>query len=246
MKKMIFSTVLLSTIVLGAGSQVLAAETVEVIPNENLTIDSISKVTLKGGDETPTDPEIENPDPGITKQKGPLSLDQVIVFNFQNQDLGSATLNIPFKNVAKPSRLQITDKRGTAVGWRLNAEISDFKSGENGPTLKGVELFFPQVANWTTGNETIPDGTTPTTVGVDKMTPETTELKGVSIKPGVENKKTILNAAKNQGSGRWNVEYSTVGEKKNLPIYLKIPSGNQVGSYTASLTYSLEDAPIGE
>lgn len=139
----------------------------------------------------------------------------------------------------------VTDLRGTAAGWHVTAELSDFKTTA-GVTLTGVQLFFPEVANWTTGNETNTDETKPTSLKDSKLKPVASgaELDGVTIAPGTAGKKTIIRAEDKHGAGRWNVEYSKTAENANTPIYVKIPAGNQVGSYTADLTYGLVDAPI--
>lgn len=243
MKKTLVSSLLVSAIVLGASLPAFAASE-GVTENEDRSISSTSKVTLKGGNKDKTDPEEPNIDGGETGQAGPLSIDQVLNFNFVETELGSGTLSIPLitpKGSSAKRTIQVTDKRGTGAGWNLQVKQSDLVStnteGEK-RTLKGAYI---QMNN-------------PKITGSLQNNPEAAALSMVSYQPNGSNKgeyARVLSAGAEQGMGTWKAAYNDTQDTANKPgtgniIKLVIPTGNYAGSYQGNVTWALYDGPEGQ
>ncbi|MGX7015035.1 WxL domain-containing protein [Vagococcus silagei] len=176
-----------------------------------------------------------------------LKITKADKITFGTGEIGVDTLFLDTsKGEVKKPQVEVTDVTGLNAGWHVTASLSEFKKdGADEVILNGVQLFFPFSEKWTTGNNPIVDGSTPATLKVTDFTQGTTvanHKNGVIVSPGVNGEANIMNAAAKQGGGRWNMEYST--EAGNRPISVLIPSGNQLGKYTATLTYKLVAGPM--
>lgn len=182
--------------------------------------------------ETPTDP-IDPIDPVDPPMGGPLTIDAVSNFNFGTKKLGDGkgsyvAVKSPTKDdetVMSVLGIQVTDNRGSGDGWNVNASITDFK-GKDTNILKGAVL-------------TIPAGSLNTNSADITKKPETTGLD-LNGKPA-----SIFSAAKDTGMGTWvNLFEGNKGEDgKNKEVTLTVPEGNYVDNYSATITWTLENAP---
>lgn len=190
----------------------------------------------------PTDPiEPGNPlvpiYPGPGGTAGPLSIDYVskIQFGVDNKTSGKdevywAKLD-KFKGVEegevieRPNFIQVTDKRGSNVGWRLTVTQNEqFKNGTE--ELTGAVL--------TLGNgalKTSDGGTTPTI------------YKPIILDPGTPSDVAIADV--NQGTGTWIALFGSTNEEAKESISLEVPGSTKKvqGEYKTELTWDLTDAP---
>ena len=197
-----------------------------------------SKATItfeENNDETPPlDPDdptkdLDPADPDdTTHQNGPLSLDYVSSIDFDSQKITGHEQEIYQSKSLKPF-IQITDNRGTGVGWKVTAAASSFKNGAD-DTLSGSIITFKN------GKVVTP------TMGVAEPKPESTvalTTDGVAT--------NVVNAEVGTGLGTWlNRWFPTSGETGlNDSVTLEIPAGvATVGTHEATITWTLTDAPI--
>ncbi|MGX7015030.1 WxL domain-containing protein [Vagococcus silagei] len=255
MKKNIIGSLLLSALVLSTGVTAMAAPSTGIeTSNEAGKRESTSKVQveLQPGDDSTTPPVDPNePDPGITDQKGPLSIDQVIIFNFESQKLASKTVRIPMKPKAgqtklKPANIQITDKRGSGAGWNLQIKQSELISNVDGTEriLKGAYI----------------DMKLPTIKGTEFNSPDAKGPVDAKYDANYSNKgqfSKVITAEKDTGMGTWLAYYNDAGKdevvdaktgKVTTPgnhIKLVVPTGGYAGTYTGTVTWALSDSPEG-
>ncbi|UNM89472.1 WxL domain-containing protein [Vagococcus sp. CY52-2] len=240
MKKML-GTLLISSTVLVSGLQTYAV-TVE----ENGQINSEATITVNPGAKEPTKPENPDTPSGETGQSGPLSIDNVIVFNFKDMNLSGRTQKISLKNDGAESiakrNIQVTDTRGTGAGWNLQIKQSELTDSTTNPgttnTLRGAYI--------TLNNGSVVAGSDNAVAQDDAgITPTLNEYA-----PNAENKNSfqkIITAEKGQGMGTFKVFYNkdATGLEKDVAddIQLVVPSGNMVGTYQGTVTWALSDSP---
>ncbi|MGX7015034.1 WxL domain-containing protein [Vagococcus silagei] len=146
----------------------------------------------------------------------------------------------------EPQLLVVEDIRGEGLGWKLEVKLGEFKEFENnkpvenGKTLKGVELFYPNTQMTSEGTGDAPEIMT---YDKDSFIKVPTARKGLII-PATnhedgDNGAVLFNAKEGTGDGKWTADYDV---NKN-PIELKIAPGNKVGKYQSVLTYTLTDTP---
>ncbi|SPP29351.1 WxL domain-containing protein [Brochothrix thermosphacta] len=167
----------------------------------------------------PVDPENPGVDPGETGQTGPLTIDYVPHFDFGSVEIGEKPTVTAATN-AKAS-VQISDRRASGKGWSLTASLSEFTDAEDKTQeLKGVSI-------------TLPAGKATTTEG--NVSPEAVTL-AADLKANGESA-TIFKADENAGLGSW-ANVITPSDVK-----LSVGSGNLAGDYSATMTYTLANAP---
>lgn len=204
---------------------------------------------IAGSDPTdPTDPtDPENPDPGKPDPDpnpggtaGPLSLDFVSQFEFNQQKISSETATYyanPQKwsggnATEKPNFVQVTDNRGTFAGWNLRVkQEKQFNNGgsdltQPGAELKGAKLTFSNAAL---------DSIVPSEFAPDAP-------KSFVLTPGAED--TLVTAAQNKGMGTWVYRFGD-DTNKDKSVALEVPGGTPklATSYTTTLTWSLAALP---
>uniref|UniRef100_UPI00403F271B WxL domain-containing protein n=1 Tax=Candidatus Enterococcus willemsii TaxID=1857215 RepID=UPI00403F271B len=240
MKKGTF--LLSSTILIGIAAATLHVSAEEITTKEYNTEGII---TFEAGDNEitpPVDPENPDPtnpvdpiDPPGPGTGGALSIDYGSKFKFGTQKISTADQTYyanPDKmkdGTQKPTYVQITDKRGTLVGWKLSiSQPEQFKTA-NGDQLIGAQLKFSkgQAASL------VDPAYTPTTVSSELV-----------LTPGTNNTLAI-NAQKGTGVGTWVYRFGADAEDNKDAVQLSVPgkSVKLAQQYSTKLVWSLENTP---
>ncbi len=231
--KKIMSGLLVSAAVLGVGVSV-HADVSPVAGNKDINSNSTITVTEGDGNKKPEEPN--EPD-GETGQKGPLSIDNVIVFAFQDMKLSGSTQRIPLKTT-KAQNVQVTDSRGTGAGWNLQvqqSELTDKTDPANIKTLKGAYIEFanPRIV-----------------AGADNASADLAPVANTNtLFSNNTDFMRLMNAEADKGMGTW-LEFfdnDAPGEDGTAEngIKLIVPSGSMVGDYEGTVTWRLSDGPEG-
>lgn len=179
-------------------------------------VDTTANVTLEAGDTTIVNPPIDPIDPP-TGQTGDLTIDAVSSFDFDTHKIEASKQTysavIPSGKVLGA---QVTDKRATGAGWALQASATEFNDGTH--TLKGAEFKLP-AGTLKSSNANSTDAA-PTT---SALTLNTTAAN-------------VMVAQKDTGLGTWAEDFGS-------NVQLVVPAGNYAGAYTATVTWTLSDAP---
>lgn len=218
MKETILATLLISTTIL-AGTVAVHAD--------DLSGKSTAKIGLTKQDPDnpvgpidPIDPDDNPPSNDPTGNTGDLRIDYISNIDFGTQTISGKTETYIAEKPASLTESQVSDLRGTGAGWHLQVNYDTEKPGftSEDKTLSGAEL-------------TLPSGTAKS-VADNKATPPATSE--VVVNDAAQN---IMTATANTGLGTWADEMDTAN------VSLKVPSGNLVGDYTATLVWTLSDAP---
>lgn len=227
--KKIISGLMISTVVLGFGISASAVDGVSEVTADgnNKQVNSDATIKVLEGDKTPTKPEDKNEPDGETGDLGPLSLDQVIVFAFEDMKLSGTTQSIPL--VAKGAQnVQVTDTRGTGAGWNLQIKQTPLvDTTDSTKVLKGSYI--------TLKNAEIKAGTD--NVESDKA-PVADNYESTAANKGDFQK--IITAQADNGMGTWRSFYN---QTDTNDIKLVVPSGNLKGDYKGSVVWALSDGP---
>lgn len=175
----------------------------------------------------PEDPNLPGTGPG-TEMEGPLSLDYVPTLDF---GVHSITGNIEtYEATDTRAYIQITDTRGTAEGWAVSAQLSEFTSTTNvSNTLPGAVINFNNASLITTQNNA---SAAPTT-GNFALT------AGGSTAP-------VVTAGADTGMGTWVNRWfaADLGGASNNNLTLTVNTANALAqSYEATITWTLTAAP---
>ena len=246
--KILTSAIVLSTLGLAAAPAVHAADHTETITSTGKIGFIEDKDPTKPIDPTdPTNP-VDPTDPGTPGTAGPLSIDYVSNFDFGSDNKISgddktyyakpieATDNGGNK-VQRANYLQVTDKRGSNIGWYLTVtQGAQFNDGK--ADLDGAKL---QMTNQTLNSKNM-DLNNPSNIpAIDNAT--------MTMTPGDDIK--VLTAGKNQGMGTWTDAfgvYDTDAAKDTASkaVSLEVPgnSAKNVASYTTDLTWTLSDVGL--
>lgn len=214
----------------------------EVFPKEYSTEGTI---TFEAGDDgvtPPVDPENPDPtnpvdpiDPPNPGTGGALSIDYGSKFKFGSQKISTADKTYyaapdEMKDgTKKPTYVQVTDKRGTLAGWKLNvSQPEQFKTAA-GDELVGAELRFTKgdVAS-----------------SVDEKYKPTSTSSDLIMTPG-QNNHLAVNAKAGTGVGTWVYRFgSTVDENKDaVQLFVPGESVKLAQAYSTKLVWSLENTP---
>lgn len=207
-----------------------------VVNEETKQVQSDVNIKVTGDNTDPTNPEDTNPgtDPenpgsgGTTGQAGPLSIDQVIVFNFKDMKLSGTTQDIPLK-LTDAQNVQVTDSRGTGAGWNLRVKQSELV--DNTDASKVLTGAYIRLENGEVKS------------GKDNIQPEKAPV-AVDYAANADNKNefaTILNATSGNGLGSWKYFFNQGTDEQD--ILLHVPSGNMAGDYHGTMTWELSDSP---
>ncbi|WP_239255608.1 WxL domain-containing protein [Listeria ilorinensis] len=188
---------------------------------------------------TAVDPSDPN-DPHQPGTSGPLSIDYVSNFHFGNKVISStnatyyAQLDKVLQNAASvdvPNFVQVTDKRGTNVGWKLSVKQNgqlQTTDGNNTPLTNAVLSFVAGTARSVTDAAYAPATQT------------------VSLDPTGTNSSLVATAASGKGMGTWSIGFgSTLAEGRSaISLYVPMSTAKVTGTtYRTSLTWNLEDTP---
>lgn len=215
MKKTKFLLVMLTT----TGAMTLASQI--SFAAEADTANSKATVNLEQGNPTgPVDPIDPSVPGGGTGNVGPLTIDNVTPFEFGTHEISSAS-EIYTTTVTNPN-IQVSDRRGKGQGWALEVGLSEFvDTADQAVKLKGASLEIPK-------------GDMKTTTGNVSEKPDNF---GISLDADGNDSDILMKADTTKGMGIWEDSLNS-GD-----IKLSVPSGNLVGDYSATLNWSLVDAP---
>ena len=149
----------------------------------------------------------------VTFTAGDLTLDKVPSFDFGTQQITTQDRDY---DAQAQSEVQVTDLRGSSVGWTLTVTAGKLKAGMK--ELAGAQVSLTNGTVVNTSNETV-------TASDTTLTPEQ------SVK--------VMNAAAGNGNGVTTGTWQTTGVKLHVPG----TSTKSAEQYTANLTWTLTDAP---
>lgn len=129
------------------------------------------------------------------------------------------------------SNIKITEFSGNKPGWNLTLTMEPFKDVANN-VAGGTRLFFPKVAPTTT---TGGDASTKAPTMEESDNSFQGNLKGRIVESNNTPIK-IGSAAKGNGFGEWSISYTGANRAQ-----ISIPTGQKVGKYTSTLTYTVND-----
>ena len=218
MKKTILAAALISTTLL-AGTLAVHAVVLNWKSNEKIGLTAQDQ-DLPVGPIDPIDPDDNPPSNDPTGNTGDLRIDYMSKIDFGKQTISGKTETYTAEKPALTTEVQVSDLRGTGAGWNLQVSYDTEKPGftSEDKTLNGAEL-------------TLPVGTPETAEDNSSAAPATSK---VVVNNDAQN---IMSAAANTGLGTW------ADEMEPGNVTLKVPSGNLVGDYTATLVWTLSDAP---
>lgn len=195
----------------------------------------------------PDDGKLPNPgDKGNTgtNANGPLSIDYAPSFDFGVGEVTAQSKTYTLNqakdqngNLLVPSDqqrpfVQVTDNRGTAAGWSLNAKIDNFQfsngdAGKAAKTLQGATVSIAGLGE----NGGIQGAYGNTTTAPQGKTGD------IQLSNDSQN---LINAVSGTGTGAWIQKYDP------SKVTLTVP-GNQAlidTAYTANITWTLSTSPV--
>jgi len=237
---------LISSAILGL---TLVSSAATVFADDGGTYPTTGSVSFVAGDDVtpPTDPtEPGNPVQPIdppTPVGGALSIDYASNFKFGEQKISTddeqyfAALD-QFKNpdggdnIENVNYVQVTDKRGSLVGWNLSAEqVGQFETAEH-EVLTGAQLKI----NTASAVAGVADGS------LDTYTPSTVANK-ITFTPGVSQPGITAEAGK--GAGTWVYRFGDTKKDGATAVELDVP-GKTVKlakQYTTTINWTLATTP---
>ncbi|MDZ5759270.1 WxL domain-containing protein [Carnobacterium maltaromaticum] len=162
-----------------------------------------------------TNPEI--PIVPATGQLGPLSIDAVSTINFASIEIGKkGTAQVPQGEVLG---IQVTDTRGLGAGWNVMVKISEFQNLKKDRMLKAdISIPAGKVESQKSG---IMDAPTANSVILNEFD------------------SPIFSAPKGKGMGTFTSSFEGDGKQ----VIITVPPGALTDSYSANLSWTLQDAP---
>lgn len=132
--------------------------------------------------------------------------------------------------------IKVTEFSGWKPGWTLQVQMSKFMDGTS--EAKDIKLFYPNVVPTTTtgGNA---NQHSPISEGKDKSFFDE-NVKGTIVEDN-NIPVTLAGAKVGNGFGEWTFTYSTAADTN---VQLRIPTGQVVGSYKSTVTYTVRDTPV--
>jgi hypothetical protein len=141
-------------------------------------------------------------------------------------------VNAKFGGGGTTNTWEINDTRGTAAGWHVTAEATQFALGTDATKklpLNSLALNAPTVAASGT------NAATPPSVGSGPFTLD----GGVAV--------TIAGAAAGAGEGAWTFTNANASEAADSigtgDVHLVVPANARVGTYSSTLTVSVNQTP---
>lgn len=225
MKKLInlslLTTTLLTTVGAGCIQVFAATEADNAQANANVKINP-------GDGKNPAEPPVSPTDPGDnTGHTGTLTITFASHLDFGDIKLGTTNIEQSPTNILNSNNqplhmgIGVNDERGAGTGWHVNVSLSKFIGTDN-PTheLKGAQIMLPA--------GTMTDGSVSLDAPVSYEA--TMEADGKSVYP-------LINAEVGKGMGNW------FDDMDPSQIKLKAPGGQYSDTYTATMSFILNDAP---
>ena len=144
---------------------------------------------------------------------GDLTLNQVPNFDFGTQNILSTDQTY---TATADGETKITDLRGDGNGWELTVKATELTAG--GKTLKNAQMSLENGTTANTNSETV--------TATDAVLVPNTAAK-------------VFSAAANNGNG----ESTLTWDKANAKLFVPGTSTKSAAEYTATLTWTLADAP---
>jgi len=165
-----------------------------------------------------------------TEEAGPLTLDYVSSISFGSNEISGE--GETYESDTLRPFIQVTDRRGTAEGWSVTAELANFT--QTNETTGPTETLNGAVLSFANGEVDTPDSIS---------TPPTAE-QPVTLAAGGD-ADLVINANADEGMGKWlNTWFPTEESETNNSVTLDVPGGAaQTGTHTAEITWTLSDAP---
>ncbi|MBO0473622.1 WxL domain-containing protein [Enterococcus ureasiticus] len=220
-KTIIFSSLFATGFILLGGTQAsFAEETVNGSANGQGAT-SYGSIELTPDSDSGTDPLVPTTPSGKTGNVGELTIDNVSPFVFGTQRLTGKKAT--YYSTTTDGNVQVTDKRGTGVGWTLQVRSTDFIDSQNSSNiLKGAQVTIP------VGTVSSDDGNSSTAPTASEVALNATDA-------------TIFKAAAQSGLGSWVDKFD--GTDNESKVSIEIPAGSMKGSYVSTITWTLADAP---
>lgn len=187
------------------------------------------------------DPTTDPSNPDDTHEQGtqgPLSIDYVSNFNFEEQkasgnnevyyaSLDTVTRKGTKEKLEVPNYVQVTDNRGTNVGWKLTV-----KQNHQFKTVDDAELTGAAL--------TLKNGTLSSASGSNAPKAE----QNITLTPGQSS--DVVTAEAEQGMGTWANAFGKTADEGKKSIELSVPGKTKKNQtqYTTSLTWELKDTPM--
>ncbi|MBC1604284.1 WxL domain-containing protein [Listeria rocourtiae] len=240
------STIMASSLVIGGISATAAtAGSMDSITDATFTQDKTVTTPLDPTDPntpvTPVDPT-DPIDPHAPGTSGPLSIDYVSNFHFGSNVISPLSKTYYAKLdkvkvassgniISVPNFVQVTDKRGTNVGWKLTVKQNgQFKTQDAAPqTLNNAELSI--VAGTP---KSLTDAAYAPTTSIATLDPTGAASSDIAV------------AAADKGMGTWAIAFGGDATTAATAVSLKVPMGTAKVAdvpYKTTLTWNLEDTP---
>lgn len=133
--------------------------------------------------------------------------------------------------------LVISDLRGNGAGWNVTVTATPFTESSGTTTLKGATIKIPALAS--------PEITSPNSSNTTAP-----ESSAVTITPGETTGVNLLNAQADAGIGVWTMAYPSSAKAAEptatattVPSFALVVPVAYAGSFTSTLTWTLNDAP---
>ncbi|MBP4094204.1 WxL domain-containing protein [Enterococcus faecalis] len=222
--------------------KVEAAQVASIQSNADITFALDNTVTPPVNPTNPSQPVTPNPaDPHQPGTAGPLSIDYVSNIHFGSKQIQAGTAiysaqldqvqNSTGDLISVPNYVQVTDKRGLNLGWKLSVKQSaQFATSDSTPAvLDNASLTFLAA----TPNSTQLLSLAPLTV------PVTLDPTGAATSP-------VVTAALSTGMGTWTLAFGS-GATAAQGIQLTVPATTKkvaAKQYKTTLTWILDDTPL--
>lgn len=132
--------------------------------------------------------------------------------------------------------IKVTEFSGWKPGWTLQVQMSKFKDGTS--EAKDIKLFYPNVVpTTTTGGDA--NQHSPISEGKDNSFFDE-NIKGTIVEDN-NTPVTLAGAKAGNGFGEWTFAYASAADTN---VQLRIPTGQVVGNYKSTVTYTVRDTPI--
>lgn len=153
----------------------------------------------------------------ITFEAGDLLFVGAPVISFGSHTIGVDVENFTANSVTPV--LEVSDARGSGIGWNVTVALSSFQSDESN-SLAGAVLTMENASVNSSGTGTAPSAQATITL------------------PSNDTTTSVVNAASGTGLGVWDISWLPADVSLDIPI-----ASQSVGSHQATLTWTLTDAP---